>query len=280
MPSVVWSDNALSFVSAKEQLLKAYGTESPEWKFIVPRSPWWGGVWERQVRSTKSCLRKVLGKRALTCSELSTLLVEIEATINSRPLTFVGDHNYPQPLSPSHFLLNRRHLHQVKPDTLPLDRNNLVEREHVRIQLLDRFWQVLSTEYLRNLPVTVHKFYQKGDLKVGSIVLVREDNVPRMNWELGVIEKLFKSADDVVRSAVIRVSKGVKTRPIHRLHSLELEHDNVLLPDLENAVVTENNDSTMTDDNSLYTSNISETVVPNVSTRVGRVVKPIQKLDL
>jgi len=56
-----------------------------QWKFIVEKAPWWGGFWERMVGITKRCLKKTIGRS----EELRTIVVEIEGTINNRPLTYV-----------------------------------------------------------------------------------------------------------------------------------------------------------------------------------------------
>ncbi|GFQ73989.1 integrase catalytic domain-containing protein [Trichonephila clavata] len=80
-----------------------------EWKFIVEGAPWWGGFWERLVRSVKKCLKCVLGKVSLMYEELNTVLIAVEAVINSRPLTCVcNDVNEPDPLTPSHFTVGSR----------------------------------------------------------------------------------------------------------------------------------------------------------------------------
>ena len=72
-------------------MISEYGHLSPQWKFIAPRSPWWGGWWERLVKSVKSSLRKSLGSTVLSRCDIETTLHEVEACLNSRPLTFVGD---------------------------------------------------------------------------------------------------------------------------------------------------------------------------------------------
>ncbi|KRX39787.1 hypothetical protein T05_5703 [Trichinella murrelli] len=87
-----------------------------KWKYITERTPWNGGYWERIVRTVKELLKKVLGNTRLEEDELRTVLCEIEARINSRPLTFVGDDpNDPNPLTPFHFLIGReyRNVHNI-----------------------------------------------------------------------------------------------------------------------------------------------------------------------
>ena len=80
------------------------------WKFIVEKAPWWGGFWERMIRIVKSCLTRCIGKTTLSHDELNTLLVEVEAVVNSRPLTCVEDDldGITYPLTPSHLIYGRR----------------------------------------------------------------------------------------------------------------------------------------------------------------------------
>ncbi|GFT32199.1 integrase catalytic domain-containing protein [Trichonephila clavipes] len=75
------------------------------WKFIVERVPWWGGFYERLVKTINDPLRKILGRALLTFEEFSTILSEVEVIVNHRPLTYVeNDLGEPEPLTPAHFL--------------------------------------------------------------------------------------------------------------------------------------------------------------------------------
>jgi len=79
-----------------------------EWRFIPCRAPWYGGYWECLIGLTKSSLKKTLGRRFVTLSSLQTLITEIEAHLNNRPLTYVStDLHEPTPLTPSHLLYGR-----------------------------------------------------------------------------------------------------------------------------------------------------------------------------
>lgn len=193
---------------------------------MVPRAPWWDGMYERLVRSVKTALRKSLGQRSLSRIELETVLSEIEACVNSRPLTFVGDTlDSPNPLTPNHFLTG----HSVGFRARELDDPSSVatarmlgERARLRLARLNKFWTVWSKEYLRNLPPTIRKFRPQGKLCEGAVVLIEEDNMPRQKWDLGVVTRLLPGRDGIARSAEVRTVRGQKTRAVQRLHDLEV----------------------------------------------------------
>eukprot|EP00117_Sycon_ciliatum_P020880 scpid92381/ scgid18464/ len=99
-PALIMCNNAPQFILAHSVINEAYrkavnsdetsqfcASLSTEWKFIVPYSPWMGGFYERMVGITKRCLRKILGALKLCLSQLQTVLSEVEAVVNSRPLT-------------------------------------------------------------------------------------------------------------------------------------------------------------------------------------------------
>ncbi|XP_032569851.1 uncharacterized protein LOC116800206 [Drosophila sechellia] len=98
--SNIYSDNGTNFVGAarkldqelfnaiQENITIAAQLEKDriDWHFIPPAGPHFGGIWEAGVKSMKYHLKRIIGDTILTYEEMSTLLCQIEACLNSRPL--------------------------------------------------------------------------------------------------------------------------------------------------------------------------------------------------
>ena len=67
-----------------------------------------GGFWECLIGLTKNAIKKVLGRAFVSLSTLQTIVVEVEAHLNNRPLTYVSsEFDDPDPLTPAHLLYGR-----------------------------------------------------------------------------------------------------------------------------------------------------------------------------
>ena len=113
-------DRGSNFVGAKTELeqalqemdegaLKTYlADQGCEWSFNPPHASHFGGVWERQIGTIRRVLDAMLlelGKPQLTHELLVTLLAEVSAIVNARPIsTIPSDVDDPQPLSPAMLL--------------------------------------------------------------------------------------------------------------------------------------------------------------------------------
>ncbi|XP_068724219.1 uncharacterized protein [Montipora capricornis] len=116
LPEIIVSDNAKTFKSAAKALQKVFSYPSVKrflanrrisWKFNMDRAPRWGGFLERMIQNVKQSLRKTQRNAKLDYDELHTILVEVEGTLNSRPLTFVSSDDDEEPLTPFHLIYGR-----------------------------------------------------------------------------------------------------------------------------------------------------------------------------
>ena len=280
LPSVLYSDNAKTFVAARFEVQKVYGHLAPKWEFIVPRAPWWGGWWERLIRSVKLALRKTLNMNYVSKSELETILVEIESCINSRPLTSIReDPDAIHYLTPSHFILGGApHCKpSVNLEPCKVTSRDLSERQVVRNQKLEHFWKLWSNNYITNLPQVVKGFMKRCNLCKGDLVLIKEDNIPRFKWPLGVIVDVFVGKDGLVRSVKVKTKNGEITRPIQRLYDLEVGRSDDLITSNVSCDELDNNECDMNPEVPLKTVSDAD-VIPK--SRAGRVIKAPTKLDL
>ncbi|GFS83914.1 integrase catalytic domain-containing protein [Nephila pilipes] len=150
------------------------------------------------VKSVKDPLKKFLGKALLAFEELTTILVEIEYVVNSRPLTYVTDNfSEPNPLTPLDFLQYGRKnqdypLHFAELVNEVSNRESLIKRKPYQTTLLKHFWNKWKTQYLLDLK-TVHHFKSPNihkDVKV-DVVLVEGSSKSKLLWDLGTIQETF-----------------------------------------------------------------------------------------
>ena len=99
-PSKVYSDNGKTFVAAAKWLKKVRKDEkfndfltqqSITWQFNLSRAPWWGGQFERLIGLMKAAFYKTVGQGLLTWEELTEVLLNIEVTLNNRPLSYLEE---------------------------------------------------------------------------------------------------------------------------------------------------------------------------------------------
>lgn len=245
-PSVVFSDNGLSFVRMSEDIrlimdnLRSISANpelpSIRWKFSSPLSPWQGGVFERMVGLVKNCLYSLTTKLGPSDREFILHLSECEAIINSRPIGLFDDGHV---LTPGHLLIGRRPL-SWSPIELPenLPRLSTSEMFNRRSQILDHFWKVWKRTYLLSLPGRLQSKGRTADVPIGSIVIISEPGLRRNDWRVGRITDSIVGPDGVTRNYVVNVNGVEYRRAAQSLYLLETDSST---PEVD-AIVTETQD--------------------------------------
>ncbi|XP_072400667.1 uncharacterized protein [Diabrotica undecimpunctata] len=225
----VYSDHGTNFVGAKNEIHKFLHTSENEIQsilnsdnvkrhFIPPHTPHFGGIWEAGVKSTKFHLKRILGQIPLSYEDFVTVLHQVEACLNSQPLSQISnDPNDPQSLTPAHFLIGERITALPDHDYSAIKENSLSKSQRLQ-RIIQNFWKRWSKEYISELQQrSKWKKTYPTILRPGLLVLVKEDGIPPMRWKIGVIEVTHPGADGIVRAVTIRTGSSVYKRPAMKI---------------------------------------------------------------
>lgn len=241
LPKEIYSDNASTFKGARNQLVELYKLFSSkdhqskvmqftaekgiDFHFIPSRSPTFGGLWEGAVKSTKYHLRRVVQSHQLTYEQLNTVLVEIECVLNSRPLlpmssSDVNDYSY---LTPGHFLIGNALTMYPENDVTNVPQNRL-KFWQLCTQIKQSFWKMWHKQYLNVLQNRPKWLNVAPNIKIGTLVILKEDNVPSMFWPMARVVNTYPGHDGHVRAVEVKTANGkTHTRSILKVCALPLD---------------------------------------------------------
>ncbi|XP_046491852.1 uncharacterized protein [Neodiprion pinetum] len=192
-------------------ILASHGTQ---WRFNPPFAPHFGGKWEAGVKSVKFHLKRVIGEATQTFEQFATFLTQVEATLNSRPLCAISDDpRDPSALTPGHFLVGSALNTIPEPSLIEVPVQRLSHWQHSR-QMLEHFWKRWSTEYLQSFQNLSKWQTHHGNIKIGSIVLVKNENLPSSVWPLAKVIEVHPGTDGLVRVVTVKTKSSVLKRPI------------------------------------------------------------------
>ncbi|XP_055605576.1 uncharacterized protein LOC129753754 [Uranotaenia lowii] len=232
-PSLVMCDNATTFVGAKRQLDELHQLftsqqfqrsvtheavdQGTEFRFIPARTPNFGGLWEAAVKSFKTHLKRTIGCSTLQFDEMHTVVVQIEAILNSRPLTPISnDPNDFEALTPGHFLIKRPLTAVPEPSKETIPENRLFRWQRAE-DFYERIWKRWSTQYLSDLHSRTKWTRQRDNISVGTMVLLKDEHLPPLKWKLGRVLRVHPGADGNIRVVDIKTQDSEFSRGIQKV---------------------------------------------------------------
>jgi len=232
-PEIIRSDNGTNFTSGEKEIREAIlqwnqrniheflVQQNVQWIFNPPMASHMGGVWERVIRSVRKVIGALVKKQMMDDEGLATLMCEVEAIINARPLTKVSDDPRDMnALTPNHLLIMKAN--QSFPPGVFNKSDQYSQRRWRQVQYMaELFWKRWVKEYLPILQVRQKWNKEKRNIAEGDIVLVVEQNIPRGEWPLGRVIGVHCGRDGLVRSARVKTMRSTLTRPINKLCFLE-----------------------------------------------------------
>ncbi|KAJ8364902.1 hypothetical protein SKAU_G00137330 [Synaphobranchus kaupii] len=216
----LWSDRGTNFVAASSELgmacpadkrtsiLKYLHSNGCTWKFNPPHASHMGGVWERMIGVTRRILDSMFLQdkhTRLTHEVLCTLMAEVSAIVNARPLVSISsDPAAPILLSPAMLLTQKPSLSAPPGD---LTGKDLLKYQWRRVQALaNEFWNRWRNEYISTLHSRRKWHKAQRNLQPGDVVLLKQSQAPRNEWPMALVTSTFPGTDGRVRKVEVRTS--------------------------------------------------------------------------
>ncbi|XP_035989853.1 uncharacterized protein LOC118561756 [Fundulus heteroclitus] len=227
------SDNGTNFIGAERELREALAAidhtkihqalllKEIDWIFNTPAASHHGGVWERLIRMVKRVLLSVLHQQTLDDESFQTILCEVEAILNDRPITKVSDDvNDLEALTPNHILLLKGNP-TVAPGAFQESDVYLRKRWRQVQYLSDLFWKRWTKEYLPLLQERQKWSRPRRSFAVDDIVVVVDRSAPRGSWILGRVTNTYPDKHVLVRAVQLKTQTGQLERPISKIFLLQ-----------------------------------------------------------
>ncbi|GJQ75204.1 hypothetical protein Trydic_g9806 [Trypoxylus dichotomus] len=156
-------------------------------------------------------LKNVIGQAHLTYGSLYTVLTQIVAVLNSRPLLpLTNDPEDYSFLTLSHFLIGDTLMNVRESDVRDILTNRLKLYEHLQ-KIIQHFWKRWSFEYLTSLQQRSKWTKSHPNLAIGDLVIIKDDNLRKSCWNVGRIASLHPGDDGVGRVVSVLVRGEAKT---------------------------------------------------------------------
>ncbi|XP_058817717.1 uncharacterized protein LOC131681029 [Topomyia yanbarensis] len=232
-PTHIHSDNGKNFEGAKNELQQLFAMfqnqeeiekitstcaeEGITWHLVPPKAPHFGGLWEAAIKVAKKQLYRQLGPSRLSFEDVGTVLSQIEALMNSRPLLPMSDDpDDLAALTPAHFLIGTSMLSLPDPDhrNIPVNRLDHYQKLQLHVQ---KFWCHWRSEYLQELQKDTVMNRRNDSMLPGRMVVVVDEMQQPIRWPLARILTTSPGPDGMTRVVTLRTVRGIITRPITKV---------------------------------------------------------------
>ena len=188
-----------------------------EWKFNTPKASHAGGSWERAIRTVRRILQAVMPNTRIDDDALMTVFCEVEAVLNSPPLTEVPlEMGEDLPLTPNHLL--RINPKVALPPMVTSVKDCYARNRYKVVQFVaDQFWRRWIEEYPATITTRPKWKKEKENICLGDVVLIVDENSAPGNWPLGRVIELCPDKHGLVRSVKVKTKGGCFHRPINKL---------------------------------------------------------------
>lgn len=232
-PTHIHSDNGKNFEGAKNELAELFAMlrnksqqdkiesfcaeEGITWHLTPPKAPHFGGLWESAVKIAKKHLFRQLGSSRLSFENMCTVLTQIEAIMNSRPLLpMTEDPNDLAALTPAHFLIGSSMHALPDPDLNNVPANRLDHYQQLQMHV-QQFWMHWRKEYLQEMQKDTKGWTRNDEIVPGRMVIIVDELQPPIRWPLGRIQSVLPGKDKLIRVVSIRTTRGIINRPIAKI---------------------------------------------------------------
>jgi hypothetical protein len=172
------------------------------------------------VRAVKDCLYIVLKEKSPPDEIFRSAIIEVEATVNSRPLYYSPTEDINEPaISPNSLL------RLTLKEALPRNPEELSTRKQwTKVQeIAHEFWTRWLKNYLPTVSLRTKWFDETKSLEIGKLVLIVDDSLKRGEWKRGIVQAVHPGRDGRVRSATVKTATGTYQRPVSKLAVIKNE---------------------------------------------------------
>ncbi|XP_033218065.1 uncharacterized protein LOC117173535 [Belonocnema kinseyi] len=106
-------------------------------------------------------------------------------------------------------------------------RDEHIDRMHAGVNatlygVRETFWPIYGRNTVRHV---VRQSTKQEDIEIGTLIVIKEENLPPMRWKIGRITEVHPGQDGVIRAVTVRSSSGVYKRALKNVYPLPIDKD-------------------------------------------------------